>query len=158
MDGWVYRRPWILLALGILVAWFSIVMKAVPIMLKATDPNLALWTVAELDLAASVVDPTLVGLAGGLIASAFVAKLQFAHERDVFAAKEKLLRAVERMGKSERAEEDLRLVGASLSDSEFAERLEILRVQKQRVQREKTYALSDKLDAEQEVRQLGVVA
>lgn len=146
MVGWVYRRPWVLLSLGIGVAWVSVILKTAPIFLKAA-PKLAPTAAAELELAAAVVDLTLIGLAGGLIASAFISKLQFAHEKEIAAARETLLRALKRMGDSERADEDLRLVAASLSDDEFRTRL-------RKVQNAKLDAFSDKWDAEEALRRL----
>ncbi len=125
LEGWVYRRPWVLLLAGLLVSGFSVLLKATPIYLKSV-PGLP-WSGAELDVAASVVDPTLIGLAGGLIASAFLLKLQVAHAAEVAAARDSVRLASDLVKHASRADEDLRLVALSLSNEEFNTRLRRVR-------------------------------
>lgn len=121
LDSWIYRRPWALLLTGIVVAIFSVMLKALPTILK-TAPSM-LWDQSELEIAASIVDPLLVGLSGGLIASAFILKFQILHSSEVQEKVNLLHIAMKHTDDSNRLDEDLRLVASSLTNDEFNERL-----------------------------------
>jgi hypothetical protein len=146
MGAWVYRRPWVLLVAGLVAAGFAVLMKATFLSLKAVPPPHP-WTIEALDIAASVVDPTLVGLAGGLIASAFIAKLQILHARELCAAEEAVSRARELVDHVHRSDDDLKAVAMSLSNEEFRIRLQAVRAAK-------VHALWSKDETESKLREL----
>lgn len=68
-----------LILLGLLTSAFGILVKSLPITLKTTE---AFKNSIFMDIAASVVDPTLIGLAGGLIGSAFILKIQILYDQE----------------------------------------------------------------------------
>lgn len=73
------KKPWILLIMGFVVSAFGIMVKSLPVTLKMTP---AFKDSVFMDIAASVADPTLIGLAGGLIGSAFILKIQILYEKE----------------------------------------------------------------------------
>lgn len=143
LGPWLYRRPWALLALGLITSAISVAMKATPIILKSF-PQLADHA-PDLELAASAVDPTLIGLSGGLIAAAFLLKLQISNALDIEASQQRLTDASSFLADVHRDEEDLKLVARSLSNEEFDARLKRLRANK-------ANAIVDKLEAEWDVK------
>lgn len=141
LDTWAYRRPGLLLLFGLLTSGFSVLLKATPTMLKSV-PGLP-WSASELDIAASVVDPTLIGLAGGLIASAFVLKLQLLHAEDLATKRRALDAAREQVEEAKKFDEDLRLVAIRLDDKDFRNRLRTVRRMRARAFLEEQDAKAD---------------
>jgi len=86
LDDWAYRRPWVLFVAGVVAAAFGSMLKGMPILMKGLHSSP--WSPEELDLAALAVDPLLGGLAGGLVASAVIIKLQILHAKSQMAARE----------------------------------------------------------------------
>ena len=128
LGPWLYRRPWALLAVGLTTSAFAVLIKALPLVLKLL-PQLA-DNAAEYEIAASSVDPTLIGLSGGLIASAFILKLQIMHAAEIAKAHNAVTRASAIQEYVARSDEDLKLVAQSLTNEEFAFRLKQVRAQK----------------------------
>lgn len=147
MGAWAYRQPRVLLVYGLSVSGLSVWVKGNPLMLKSIR-NLP-WSAEELDLAASVVDPTLIGLAGGLIASAFILKLQILQAQDLLDAEGAHARALERSKGADRADEDLTLIAESLPADELLAR-------RKRIQLRKMDALDEIYKAEKKLHALRV--
>lgn len=84
LDDWAYRRPWVLFVAGLVTAVFGSLLKGMPILLKGMRSSP--WSPEELELASLAVDPLLGGLAGGLVASAVIIKLQILHAKSQIAA------------------------------------------------------------------------
>lgn len=144
LGPWIYRRPWALLVVGLIASAFSVLLKASPILLKSL-PQLSEHFVS-LEIAAAAVDPTLIGLSGGLIATAFILKLQITHAQDLAAAKEKVEAAHTSLNDVHRDDEDLKLVARSLSNEEFDTRLK-------RLKENKVDAVVKKIMAERELQE-----
>jgi hypothetical protein len=142
-SGWAFRKPERLLLCGLVVSGFATVAKYNPIVWKtaANSP----WSAHELELASAIVDPTLVGLAGGLIAAAIMLRVQIMYATEIREAKATLTRSIEIMEDVERADEDLKLVARSLSNDEFRLRLRIIKVAR-------LNALLENLDAERKLK------
>jgi len=147
INGWAYRRPWRLLVSGLVVAGFATMIKSLPAVWKtvAKSPRFA----AELDFAAALVDPTLIGLAGGLIAAAVMLKVQILHATELRSAKQNLARSIEAMQEVERADDDLKLVAASLPHEDFWNRLK-------HIKEMRMDALMDHYDAKVELKKMKV--
>jgi hypothetical protein len=128
LGPWLYRRPWALLAMGLITAALAVIAKATPILLKQFPQLSEIFP--ELDIAASAVDPTLIGLSGGLIAAAFLLKLQIVHAQDLVEAQRELNIANTLFADVLRDEADLKLVANSLTNKEFTTRLNRLRKNK----------------------------
>lgn len=128
LGPWLYRRPWALLAVGLVTSAFAVFIKAVPLILMSF-PQLA-DNASVYEIAASSVDPTLIGLSGGLIASAFILKLQIMHAAEIAQAHDAVVRASEKQAHVTRSVEDLKLVAQSLTNEEFDARLKQIRAQK----------------------------
>ena len=147
LSGWAFRSPWKLLICGLLVAGFATVIKSLPAVWKmvAKTPRLT----AELDFAAALVDPTLVGLAGGLIAAAVMLKVQILYATELRSAKQIFASSVDAMQAVERADEDLKVVAASLSDEDFGNRLKHIKAMRME-------AFMDYCDAKVELKKMKV--
>lgn len=143
LGPWLYRRPWALLILGLIASAFSVLLKATPIMLKALPQFAEL--APSLEIAAAAVDPTLIGLAGGLIATAFLLKLQSTYSQELADAKQKIELANAMIDAVHRDDEELKLVARSLSNKEFNERLN-------RIKAHKGDAVVEKIMAERELK------
>jgi signal transduction histidine kinase len=79
VSGRMLRNPRWLLIMGVVVAAIAVMIKALPMLAHSV------WKgpgVEGLDVAAAVIDPTLMALAGGLIGSAFVLKIQLLHDQE----------------------------------------------------------------------------
>jgi hypothetical protein len=147
VSGWAYRRPWFLLVCGLLVSAFATMVKSIPLVIKEIPKSP--WSPSEMDFAAALVDPTLIGLAGGLIAAGVMLKVQIMHATDVQDAKRNLKRSIEALEEVQRADEDLKLVARSLSDEEFWKRLASIK-------EAHTEALLDKQEAKRDLRKIQV--
>lgn len=147
VSGWAYRRPWCLLVCGLLVSAFATMVKLLPLVIKELPKSP--WSPSEMDFAAALVDPTLIGLAGGLIAAGVMLKVQIMHATDVQDAKRNLKRSIEALQEVERADEDLKLVARSLPDKEFWQRLTAIK-------EARTEALFEKQEAKRELKKIQV--
>lgn len=79
-----YRSPRALLWAGVIAAAFGAFLKGVPILMKGLPKSE--FQPEQLDFVALAVDPLLGGLAGGLVASAVIVKIQIMHARTQMAA------------------------------------------------------------------------
>lgn len=126
LGGRAYRDPAKVLIAGMLV---SVVAAAVKAYLVAFKPLAGKpWTAEEIDMAAAIVDPTLIGLAGGLIAAAFMTRMQMLHAEALRRAREDVATADRLARDVDRCDEDLKRVARSMSDEEFHARLQSIRV------------------------------
>lgn len=145
IGGWAYRRPWVLLVAGLATAILGLLVKRTPMVLKAI-PTLN-WPSEDLELAMSAVDSIVTGLAGGLIAAAFMMKMQLGHAREVQDAKNALASANEAAAYADQADDDLKNEPATLPTAIFKRRYRA-------TQRLKHRALHDKMEAEAQIRAL----
>jgi hypothetical protein len=129
------------------VAGFATMIKALPAVWKMVAKTPLL--VAELDVAASLVDPTLIGLAGGLIAAAVMMKVQILYATELRSAKQNFNRSIEAMQRVERADDDLKLIAASLSNKDFGNRLKHIKAMRME-------AIMDYYDAKRELKKMKV--
>lgn len=86
LTDWAYRRPKRLFFAGVIATAFAVFLKGIPILMKGL-PNSG-FKPEELDFVALAVDPLLGGLAGGLVASAVIVKLQIMHAKSQISANE----------------------------------------------------------------------
>jgi hypothetical protein len=147
VSGWAYRHPWRLLLCGLLISAFATIVKSIPLVMKEIPKSP--WSPSEMDFAAALVDPTLIGLAGGLIAAGVMLKVQIMHATDVQNAKRNLKRSIETLEEVERADEDLKLVARSLSDEEFWQRLTYIK-------EARSEALFEKQEAKRDLRKVQI--
>lgn len=124
IGSWAYRKPWLLLVIGLLASAFSVLIKGTPQLLKVFQ-NLP-WSSGELDLASSFVDPTLVGLAGGLLGSAFILKAQKLHSLELAEVRSELASALQLTKRVQEEREILRQTAKSLSNADFDAKLQAL--------------------------------
>lgn len=80
LSARMVRNPAWLLGMGLVLAAIAIIVKGAPLLTQAVLKGNGS---EGLDIAAATVDPTLVALAGGLIASAFILKVQILRESKI---------------------------------------------------------------------------
>ncbi len=117
VSGWAYRRPWALMVLGAVTSLVAVALKASVNVWK--DVSGGPWSAGAIDIAASVLDPTLVGLSGGLIGSAILLRAQFCHKREVRVANELAKDTSSALVELREWHEEFRQLAPDLSNEEF---------------------------------------
>ena len=116
-SGWAYRRPWALLLLGVVAAGSAVHFRWIVNSWRAAASSP--WTTDHLDLAISVLDPTLVGLSGGIIGSAIFLRAQSRHLAEEKEARLLLDNANEVLVEVYRLHEKFRDDAPTMSDIQF---------------------------------------
>ncbi|RJF97478.1 hypothetical protein [Noviherbaspirillum saxi] len=120
VDSWFMKRPWVLLLMGFVTASFGLGIKAIPLTLKSFEASA--FEITFLEIAASALDPTLLALAGGLIASAFILKIQHDYDNVSAENKESFARAEEHKNEAVEYANELARVRPTLSEEEYERR------------------------------------